>query len=128
MSLQKRTIKMGTTTACYFASLYADACTILAKKTAELGQRAFIGKVNMNIPRDDGYCESTLTSVVDTIGFIKSIEIIGVNANLYFIANSSIIDRQFYVTINHRKILHCSKLVAESTCKADYYTKIRTEL
>ncbi|KYM83189.1 Guanine deaminase [Atta colombica] len=63
----KRTIKMGTTTACYFASLYADACTILAKKTAELGQRAFIGKVNMNIPRDDGYCESTLTSVVDTI-------------------------------------------------------------
>ncbi|KYN38360.1 Guanine deaminase [Trachymyrmex septentrionalis] len=73
----KRTIKMGTTTACYFASLYADACVILAKKTAELGQRAFIGKVNMNIPRDDGYCESTLTSVADTVDFIKSIEIIG---------------------------------------------------
>lgn len=85
MSLQKRTIKMGTTTACYFASLYADVCTILAQKTAELGQRAFIGKVNMNAPRDDGYCESTLASVIDTIDFIKSIEIIKVNANLYFI-------------------------------------------
>ncbi|KYN06027.1 PREDICTED: guanine deaminase [Cyphomyrmex costatus] len=73
----KRTIKMGTTTACYFASLYADACAILAQKTAKLGQRAFIGKVNMNTPRDDGYYENTLTSVIDTIGFIKSIEIIG---------------------------------------------------
>ncbi|KAL6265415.1 hypothetical protein P5V15_002211 [Pogonomyrmex californicus] len=73
----KRTIGMGTTTACYFASLYAEASMILAEKAAELGQRAFIGKVNMNTPRDDGYCESTEKSVKDTIAFIKSIERIG---------------------------------------------------
>lgn len=72
---------MGTTTACYFASLYAEASMILAEKTAKLGQRAFIGKVNMNAPRDDGYCESTENSIKDTMSFIKSIERIGVNAN-----------------------------------------------
>lgn len=73
----KRTIEMGTTTACYFASLYAEASIILAQKAAKLGQRAFIGKVNMNAPRDDGYCESTEKSIKDTVTFIKSIEQIG---------------------------------------------------
>ncbi|XP_011870403.1 PREDICTED: guanine deaminase [Vollenhovia emeryi] len=73
----KRTIGTGTTTACYFASLYAEASTILAEKAAKLGQRAFIGKVNMNTPRDDGYYESTEKSIKDTVAFIKSIEQIG---------------------------------------------------
>ncbi|KAL0105160.1 hypothetical protein PUN28_016657 [Cardiocondyla obscurior] len=73
----KRTIEVGTTTACYFASLYAEASTILAQKAATLGQRAFIGKVNMNTPRDDGYCENMETSIKNTITFIKSIEQIG---------------------------------------------------
>ncbi|XP_071643222.1 guanine deaminase [Temnothorax longispinosus] len=73
----KQTVKMGTTTACYFASLYAEASTILARKAAKLGQRAFIGKVNMNAPRDDGYCESTEKSIKETVAFIKSIERIG---------------------------------------------------
>lgn len=86
MLLQKRTIGVGTTTACYFASLYAKASIILAEKAAKLGQRTFIGKVNMNTPRDDGYCESTEMSINDTMAFIKSIERIGVNANSYFIA------------------------------------------
>jgi len=83
--LQKRTLGTGTTTACYFASLYTKASTILAEKTAQLGQRAFIGKVNMNVPRDDGYYESTEKSIENTIAFINSIEQIGVNTNLYFI-------------------------------------------
>jgi guanine deaminase len=79
--LQKRTIESGTTTACYFASLYSETSTILAEKAAELGQRAFVGKVNMNIPRDDGYWESTEKSIKDTMTFIESIERIGVNTN-----------------------------------------------
>ncbi|KAH0955543.1 hypothetical protein HN011_011283 [Eciton burchellii] len=76
-SVVKRTIESGTTTACYFASLYSETSTILAEKAAELGQRAFVGKVNMNIPRDDGYWESTEKSIKDTITFIESIERIG---------------------------------------------------
>lgn len=86
MLLQKRTIEVGTTTACYFASLYIEASVILAKKVVELGQRAFIGKVNMNAPRNDGYYESTEKSIKDTIAFVESVEQIGVNANLYFIS------------------------------------------
>ncbi|KAM0726494.1 Guanine deaminase [Formica fusca] len=73
----KRTIEVGTTTACYFASLYIEACVILAKKVVELGQRAFIGKVNMNAPRNDGYYESTEKSIKDTIAFVESVEQIG---------------------------------------------------
>jgi len=83
--LQKRTLGSGTTTASYFASLYTKASTILAEKAAELGQRAFIGKLNMNAPRDDGYYESTEDSIENTIAFMYAIEQIGVNTNLYFI-------------------------------------------
>ncbi|EZA50395.1 guanine deaminase [Ooceraea biroi] len=76
-SVVKRTIGIGTTTACYFASLYGETTTILAEKAAKLGQRAFVGKVNMNIPRDDGYWESTEKSIEDTMAFIESVERIG---------------------------------------------------
>ncbi|XP_072746241.1 guanine deaminase isoform X2 [Anoplolepis gracilipes] len=70
----KRTIESGTTTACYFASLYTEASGILVEQAAELGQRAFIGKINMNAPRNDGYYESTENSIKDTMAFIESIE------------------------------------------------------
>lgn len=79
--MQKRTIQTGTTTACYFASLYSEASVILAKKAAKIGQRAFIGKVNMNASRKDGYFESTEKSIENTMAFIEAIEQIGVNTN-----------------------------------------------
>ncbi|KAK2589021.1 hypothetical protein KPH14_001864 [Odynerus spinipes] len=69
----KRTLAMGTTTACYFASLYTKASMILARAAAHFGQRAFIGKVNMNVHRTDGYCESTAESIKNTIEFINDI-------------------------------------------------------
>jgi guanine deaminase len=84
MLLQKQTIKAGTTTACYFASLYSKASMILGEKAAKIGQRAFIGKVNMNSPRVDGYCESTEQSIKDTRAFIEAIEQIQVNYKLIF--------------------------------------------
>ncbi|XP_039302579.1 guanine deaminase [Solenopsis invicta] len=69
----KRTISMGTTTACYFASLYTDATVLLVDKIGKLGQRAFVGKVNMNVPRDDGYYESTEKSIKDTTALINHV-------------------------------------------------------
>ncbi|XP_046826004.1 guanine deaminase [Vespa crabro] len=69
----KRTLAMGTTTACYFASLYGKASMELARAVAHLGQRAFIGKVNMNAYRDDGYYENTVESIKNTIQFINDI-------------------------------------------------------
>jgi len=76
----------GTTTACYSASLYAETSTILAQKCSDLGQRAFIGKINMNAPRVDRYYESTEKSIETTKTFIEAVEKIGVNANLYLIS------------------------------------------
>ncbi|XP_043483099.1 guanine deaminase [Leptopilina heterotoma] len=70
----KRTLAMGTTTICYFASLYKEASLILAQKAVKYGQRAFIGKLNMNLPRNDGYYESTEDSISDTIKFISDVE------------------------------------------------------
>jgi len=83
--LQKRTLQIGTTTACYFASLYTEASAILAEKCSQFGQRAFVGKVNMNTPRDDGYYETTEKSIETTKTFIKAVERIGVKTNLYLI-------------------------------------------
>ncbi|XP_032673661.1 guanine deaminase [Odontomachus brunneus] len=73
----KQTINAGTTTACYFASLYAEASMILAQKAIQFGQRAFVGKVNMNLSRDDGYYETTEASIRNTENFVKEIEQLG---------------------------------------------------
>ena len=70
---------MGTTTACYFASLHMKASVILGEKAAKFGQRAFVGKLNMNFHREDGYYESTVESVANTRQFIRDIVKIGVS-------------------------------------------------
>lgn len=70
----KRTIKQGTTTACYFASLYSKPSVILGQKVAELGQRALIGKLSMNNKRNDDYYETTQESIKQLKEFIRDID------------------------------------------------------
>jgi len=41
-----RSIRVGTTTCCYYSSLHLSAAKILAKVCHQAGQRAFIGKCN----------------------------------------------------------------------------------
>lgn len=48
IDLQKRTLDVGTTTACYFGTIHKEGCKVLADQAVEKGQRAFIGKVAMN--------------------------------------------------------------------------------
>lgn len=55
----------------------------LAQFAAALGQRAFVGKVNMNIPRNDGYYESTEEAIQNIVSFIAAVEQIGVNLNFF---------------------------------------------
>ncbi|XP_076236358.1 guanine deaminase isoform X2 [Calliopsis andreniformis] len=69
----KYTIMQGTTTACYFASLYSEASVILGQKAANLGQRALIGKLTMNNKRDDNYYETTEESIKNLKNFIEDI-------------------------------------------------------
>ncbi|XP_065349672.1 guanine deaminase [Cloeon dipterum] len=74
----RRTLKAGTTTACYFATIHKDSTLVLARQCAAQGQRALVGKVNMNANSPDNYIETTEASVRDTEGFIQEIRALGV--------------------------------------------------
>ncbi|RXM27579.1 Guanine deaminase [Acipenser ruthenus] len=45
----KRTLKNGTTTACYFATIHTDSTLLLGEIADKIGQRALVGKVCMDI-------------------------------------------------------------------------------
>ncbi|NXL52073.1 GUAD deaminase, partial [Podilymbus podiceps] len=63
----RRTLKNGTTTACYFATIHTDTSLLLAEIIDKFGQRAFVGKVcmdmNDSVPQ---YKELTADSVQET--------------------------------------------------------------
>uniref|UniRef100_A0A8C8IE79 Amidohydrolase-related domain-containing protein n=1 Tax=Oncorhynchus tshawytscha TaxID=74940 RepID=A0A8C8IE79_ONCTS len=46
----KRTLRNGTTTACYFATIHTDASLLLGQIANDLGQRALVGKVINSYP------------------------------------------------------------------------------
>ncbi|ORX89716.1 guanine deaminase-like protein [Basidiobolus meristosporus CBS 931.73] len=64
-------IRNGTTTACYYGTIHVEACKILADTVDEMGQRAYIGKVNMDRNSPDYYIETTEDSVEKTEEFIQ---------------------------------------------------------
>lgn len=71
-------IKQGITTACYYGSLHGEATKILADICLEKGQRAFVGKCNMdrNSPAyytDESAAES-LRVTEDFISHVRSID------------------------------------------------------
>lgn len=69
-----RTLKNGTTTACYFATIHTDSSLILADIANYFGQRAFVGKVCMDkneiYPE---YKEDTSTCLAETKRFVKKL-------------------------------------------------------
>ncbi|XP_072017287.1 guanine deaminase-like [Amphiura filiformis] len=67
------TLKVGTTTACYYATIHKHASLRLAEIAANLGQRAFVGKVNMDTFSPDYYLETTQESIRDTEWFIEQV-------------------------------------------------------
>jgi guanine deaminase len=69
----RRHLKNGTTTALYFGTIHAASCVILGEIARSLGQRAFIGKVNMDRESPDYYIESTEQSLQDTETFIQNL-------------------------------------------------------
>jgi guanine deaminase len=66
-------LNCGTTTASYFATIHKAAAEILADIVELSGQRAFIGKVNMDCYSPDNYCETTAGSLKATEDFILNI-------------------------------------------------------
>ncbi|KAL4716229.1 hypothetical protein ACJJTC_004723 [Scirpophaga incertulas] len=63
----------GTTTASYFASIHLGGTLQLAQSVINNHQRAFVGKVSMNIENDAGYYNETKKDLEETENFIKAV-------------------------------------------------------
>ncbi|KAI8098979.1 guanine deaminase [Halteromyces radiatus] len=66
-----RFLKNGTTTCSWFATIHLAACQRLVDVVEKLGQRAYIGKVNMDQNSPDYYIETTQDSLDNTKAFIE---------------------------------------------------------
>ncbi|KAI1397826.1 guanine deaminase [Hypoxylon fuscum] len=71
-------LRQGVTTASYYGSLHKDATNILADICLEKGQRAFVGKCNMNRNAPEYYrdasVETSLKDTEDCIAHIRRID------------------------------------------------------
>ena len=68
-----RTLRNGTTSCLYFATIHTDAAVQLGRIASGMGQRAFIGKVNMDRNAPDFYVEaSAKASLAETERFIDA--------------------------------------------------------
>ena len=61
--LINQTIRQGTTLACYYSSIHVEATNILADLCLESGQRAYLGKCNMDHGTPDHYSETCQESI-----------------------------------------------------------------
>lgn len=70
----RRTLRNGTTTACYFATIHTDASLLLGDIAHKFGQRALVGKVCMDINNFvKHYKESSQESHEETRRFIAEL-------------------------------------------------------
>ncbi|CAE6447905.1 unnamed protein product [Rhizoctonia solani] len=72
-SVVDRVLNSGTTTCCYYGTLHLEATEILAKIVHNKGQRAFVGKCNMNRNSGSYQEDSTAQSIERTRKLISSI-------------------------------------------------------
>jgi guanine deaminase len=74
----RRTLRNGTTTAVYFASLHREASVELARLCQELGQHAWVGKVCMDRHGSTEYVEASAeASIEDATRVVEAIQAIG---------------------------------------------------
>lgn len=67
----KRHMKCGTTFAAYYATIHLDASKVLVEVIQSLGQRAFVGKVNMDRNSPDFYVENTDGGCAEAEEFVR---------------------------------------------------------
>ncbi|XP_048729352.1 guanine deaminase-like [Ostrea edulis] len=69
-----RTLENGTTMASYYGTIHLEACLALCDIIDERGQRALVGKVNMNTNSPDYYIEESVDkSVSETRKFVDAV-------------------------------------------------------
>ncbi|CAE6472336.1 unnamed protein product [Rhizoctonia solani] len=81
-SVVDRVLNSGTTTCCYYGTLHLEATETLAKIVHNKGQRAFVGKCNMNRNSGSYQEDSTAQSIERTQKLISSIRALSPNSPL----------------------------------------------
>ncbi|KAF8602173.1 guanine deaminase [Ceratobasidium sp. AG-I] len=75
-SVVERVLNFGTTTCCYYGSLHLEATKVLADIVHERGQRAFVGKCNMDrnsAPYQEPSVEQSISDTKLLISHIRSL-------------------------------------------------------
>ncbi|CAG7729671.1 unnamed protein product [Allacma fusca] len=62
----QRTLRSGTTTASYYASIHRESAEVLAEIAHNYGQRAFVGKVSMDCYSPDYYIEDSAEEALES--------------------------------------------------------------
>ncbi|KZO91788.1 Metallo-dependent hydrolase [Calocera viscosa TUFC12733] len=71
----RASLDLGTTMCCWYGTLHLEGTKVLADIAHELGQRAYIGKCNMNRESAPTYQEASAEdSLRDTLSFISHVE------------------------------------------------------
>uniref|UniRef100_A0A8C0LP14 Guanine deaminase n=1 Tax=Canis lupus dingo TaxID=286419 RepID=A0A8C0LP14_CANLU len=107
----RRTLKNGTTTACYFGTIHTDSSLLLAEIADKFGQRAFVGKVcmdmNATVPE---YKETTEASIKETESHISE------NISEVEAVKSLFYDYKNYTDVYDRNNLLTDKTVMAHGC------------
>lgn len=67
----RRHLKSGTTFCAYYGTVHLEASKVLAEIVQSVGQRAFVGKVNMDRNSPDFYIEETIKGCDDAEAFVR---------------------------------------------------------
>lgn len=70
----QRQLQHGTTYCSYFATIHTEATKLLADECIKQGQRALVGKVNMDMNAPEYYIEKTKESITATEHVIQYIQ------------------------------------------------------
>uniref|UniRef100_A0A8C1QXN6 Guanine deaminase n=2 Tax=Cyprinus carpio TaxID=7962 RepID=A0A8C1QXN6_CYPCA len=113
----RRTLKNGTTTACYFATIHTDASLLLGELADSFGQRALVGKVCMD-------CNSAYPNVkpVVTPRFAPSCSS-SLLSELGEIANNNKLHIQSHISENKEEVELVKTLFPDCKSYTDVYLK-----
>ncbi|KAI0819528.1 guanine deaminase [Trametes gibbosa] len=113
-SVIKRTIDYGSTTCCYYGTLHLEGTKALADVIHAYGQRAFVGKCNMDRNSPDYYVEpSADASVAATRALIAYIRSLPLPAGCADPLVRPILTPRFAISCTHELLGKLGKLSAE---------------
>ncbi|KAG0309550.1 hypothetical protein BGZ98_001291 [Dissophora globulifera] len=107
-----RSLRNGTTSACWYATIHLEACKELVQIIQEQGQRAYVGKVNMNQNSPDFLIETTESSLRDTRAFIEYVQDVNTKIDHKPLI-TPIITPRFAISCNSELLTELGKLAAE---------------